>query len=160
MHSEIVKKKQGSKISKCTNSTENSHHSRNIDCKAKLLMRIEKKNLKKEYPMYYIHIEYTHNHIPYSAESLSFRPVSKITWDKYIELFKNGHSPATAVYTYQDTLHLAANNGKDLITSLADRATNPDYNFVYNLFKKYREFNLVASNGLKMFEKLKEEVHN
>ena len=67
MHSGIIKKKQGSKH---TNSTENSQHSRNIDCKAKMLMRIEKRNLEQEYPMY-IHIEYTHNHISCSAESSS-----------------------------------------------------------------------------------------
>ncbi len=103
-------------------------------------MRIEKRK-----SIMHAHIEYVHNHIPHSAESLSFRPVSKITRDKYVELFKNGHSPATALYTYEDTLHLAADE-KELITLLADRTTNPDYNFVYNLFKKYREINLGASN--------------
>jgi hypothetical protein len=118
IHSEIVKKKQGSRISKRANNAEN-YHFRNIDCKAKMLMRIEKRNLEQEYSMY-VHIEYTHNHIPYSAESLSFRSVSKNTRDKYVELFKNGHSPATAVYTYQDTLHLAADSEKELVTLLAD----------------------------------------
>ncbi|CAB5394533.1 unnamed protein product [Rhizophagus irregularis] len=56
------------------------------------------------------------------------------------------HTP-TAIYTYEDNLHLAAANEKELITLLADRATNPDYNFVYNLFKKYREINLGAKLG-------------
>src|SRR5690349_20873543 len=84
--------------------------------------------------------------------------VSKITQDKYVELFKNGHSPATALYTYEDTLHLAAADEKELITLLTDRATSPDYNFVYNLFKTYKEINLGTNNGSKMFKKLKEEV--
>ncbi|CAB4431809.1 unnamed protein product [Rhizophagus irregularis] len=147
IHSKTVKTKQGSRTSK----QENSLRTRNINCQSKMLMRIEKRKL-----IMHVHIEYIHNHIPYSAESLSFRPVSKITRNKYIELFKNGYSPATAIYTYEDSLHLAAANEKELITLLADRATNPDYNFVYNLFKKYREINLGASNGSRMFEKLKE----
>ncbi|GBB85256.1 hypothetical protein RclHR1_11810004 [Rhizophagus clarus] len=102
-------------------------------------MRIEKRKL-----LLYVNLENTHNHIPYSAESLSFRPVCKIIRDKYIKLFKNGHSPTTAIYTYEDNLHLAAADEKELISLLADRAINPDYNFVYNLFKKYREINLGA----------------
>jgi hypothetical protein len=153
MHSEIVKEKQGSRVIK----RENSHHSRNISCKAKMLMRIERRNLEQDYPMY-VHIEYIHNHIPNSAESLGFRPVSKITQDKYIELFKIGHSPASAIHTYEDSLHLAAVNEKELVTLLADRATNPNYDFVNNLFKKYRAAHLGERNGSNMFEKLQKEV--
>ncbi|GES80853.1 hypothetical protein GLOIN_2v1883854 [Rhizophagus clarus] len=133
IHSATVKVKQGSRVSK----QENSNHSHNINCQAKMLMRIEKRKL-----LLYVNLENTHNHIPYSAESLSFRPVCKIIRDKYIKLFKNGHSPTTAIYTYEDNLHLAAADEKELISLLADRAINPDYNFVYNLFKKYREINL------------------
>lgn len=97
-------------------------------------MRIEKRKL-----IMHVYIEYIHNHVPYSAESLSFRPVSKITQVKYIELFKNDHSPAAAIY--EDSLHLATANEKELITLLADRATNPTIILFpnYNLFKKYRK---------------------
>lgn len=60
-------------------------------------------------------------------------------------------SLATAIYTYEDSLHLAVADEKELISLLADRVTNPDYNFVYNLFKKYREISLGASNESKMY---------
>ncbi|CAG8751162.1 14117_t:CDS:2 [Rhizophagus irregularis] len=60
---------------------------------------------------------------------------------------ENSLRTPTAIYTYEDNLHLAAANEKELITLLADRATNSDYNFVYNLFKKYREINLGARLG-------------
>ncbi|PKK61421.1 hypothetical protein RhiirC2_856268 [Rhizophagus irregularis] len=57
-------------------------------------------------------------------------------------------SLATAIYTYEDSLHLAVADEKELISLLADRVTNPDYNFVYNLFKKYREISLGANTNL------------
>jgi len=65
------------------------------------------------------------------AESLSFRSVKKETHEKFLELFKDGHSPSSVLYTHEDELYLSAVNEQEL---LADRANNPDYSYVSNLF--------------------------
>ncbi|CAB4417636.1 unnamed protein product [Rhizophagus irregularis] len=83
---------------------------------------------------------------------------SKIIQDRYIELFKIGHSPATTIHTYENSLHLAAVDEKELITLLADRTTNSNYDFVNNLFKKYKTVHLGERNESNMFEKLQKEV--
>ncbi|CAB4417912.1 unnamed protein product [Rhizophagus irregularis] len=98
------------------------------------------------------------NHIPTFAKLLGFCPVSKIIQDRYIELFKIGHSPATTIHTYENSLHLAAVDEKELITLLADRTTNSNYDFVNNLFKKYKTVHLGERNESNMFEKLQKEV--
>jgi hypothetical protein len=51
-----------------------------------------------------------------------------------LELFKDGHSPASAMYAYEDALYLNAMDEQELIVLLADCATNPDYNYIAKLF--------------------------
>jgi len=45
-----------------------------------------------------------------SAESLSFRHIKKEVHKKFLELFKDGHSFASVIYSYEDDLHLSAEN--------------------------------------------------
>ncbi|CAB4435667.1 unnamed protein product [Rhizophagus irregularis] len=128
--------------------------------------------LETNYP-FEINIRFTHNHVINSAESLSFRRVNSEVREKILELFKDGHSPASAKYSYgsqkviflasnpyEDGLHLSAKNDQELVELLADRSNNPDYGYVVRLFQEYRENTLGSPNGKKMFERLGEVVEN
>ncbi|CAG8842499.1 44512_t:CDS:2, partial [Gigaspora margarita] len=98
-----------------------------------------------------INIKFIHNHVIHSAKSLSFRHVKEEVRNKYIELFTDGHSLATALYTYEDNLYLRANHDQELIQLLANHAQNPDYGYVLNLFKQYRNECLGGKNGKSIF---------
>ena len=65
-----------------------------------------------------------------------------------------------ALYSYQNDLHLSATNDQELLELLADRASNPDYNYVHKLFQGYREAALGSFNGKRMFERLAEVVND
>lgn len=155
IHSEQVKKKQGNPTLK----NPHSLRSRNTECMATLHLRLERWRLQTTHPLE-INIKFIHNHVIHSAKSLSFRRVKKEVNDKYLELFASGHSPATALHSYEDTLYLRASSDQELMQLLADRAQNPDYGYVLNLFQKYRDDHLGGQNGLSMFQRLKEEVNN
>jgi hypothetical protein len=43
---------------------------------------------------------------------------------------------ASAMYAYKDALYLNAMSKQKLLILLADRATNPDYNYIAKLFQK------------------------
>ncbi|CAG8809373.1 8061_t:CDS:1, partial [Dentiscutata erythropus] len=47
------------------------------------------------------------------------------------------HSPATALYTYQDELHVFTLSNDELIKILANQSVNPDYDYIKNLFTCY-----------------------
>ncbi len=70
-----------------------------------------------------------------SAELLSFRHVKKEVHEKFLELFKDRHSPVLTIYSYEDDLHLSAENDQELLELLVNRGNNPDYNYVINLFQ-------------------------
>ncbi len=65
---------------------------------------------------------------------LSFQYVKDKVHEKYLELFKNGHSATLILYSYEDKLHLSIANDQKLIKLLADRASNQDYDYVTKLF--------------------------
>ena len=94
---------------------------------------MERQRLPETHPLE-INIIYTHNHVVNLAESLSFRSVKKETHEKFLELFKDGHSPSSVLYTHEDELYLSAVNEQELLELLADRVDNPDYSYVSNLF--------------------------
>ena len=66
-------------------------------------------------------------------------------------MFHDGHSPTTALYTYEDNLHISALSDEKLVETLADRAINPGYTYVAHLFKQYRNSQLGKRNGMSMF---------
>jgi hypothetical protein len=107
-----------------------------------------------------INLKYTHNHVINSADSLSFRRVGGEVREEFLKLFKDGHSPSSALYVYQDNLHLKAKGEQELIELLADRSINPDYGYIANLFREYREAVLGSRNGESMFKRLEEVVKN
>ncbi|CAG8638147.1 5025_t:CDS:2, partial [Scutellospora calospora] len=71
-----------------------------------------------------------------------YRRIQEKTVTKYMQLFYDGHSSATALHTYEDELHVSISSSKDLIKALADRSVNPDYDYVKNLFTRYRNSQL------------------
>ena len=90
IHSHQVKKKQGNRVKKC----QHLPRKRDIDCTASIHIRLERRKLTHSHPLE-INIKFTHNHVINSAESLSFRRVKSEVREKLVELFKDGHSPAS-----------------------------------------------------------------
>lgn len=155
IHSKKVKDKQGNPEIKRIQTM----HNRNTDCLAVMNLKLECRNTFTNYPLE-VNLIFKHNHVINSAESLSFRRVHEKTHAKYMQLFYDGHSPATALYTYQDELHISILSNEELIETLADCSLNPDYNYVKNLFNHYRDSQLGKKNGMPMFQRLNEEVIN
>ena len=77
-----------------------------------------------------------------------------------MELFKDGHYLASAMYVYKDELHLSTTNDQELLELLADRARNPDYDYIAKLFQKYHEAELGGHNGSSIFQHLVEVVND
>ncbi|PKC58291.1 hypothetical protein RhiirA1_495999 [Rhizophagus irregularis] len=95
---------------------------------------------------------------------LSFESKSKMTMPESrrykIKGKKDGHSPASAMYDYEDALYLSAMDEQELLVLLADRMTNPNYDYIAKLFYKYREMALGDHNGTSMFKRLEEVVND
>ena len=149
IHSNQVKKKQGNRVTK----HQHSSRMRNTDCTATIHIRLERRNLKCSHPLE-INIRFTHNHVINSAASLSFRRVKDEVCEEFLNLFRDGHSPSSAIYAHEDRLHINVTDEQELLEVLADRANNPDYDYVYHLFDKYRKDALGNFNGKVMFERL------
>ena len=103
IHSNNVKKKQGGREIKRPQSS----RARNIGCNATIHLRLERRRLPYSHPLE-VELKFTHNHIVNSAESLSFRRVKEEVCQEFISLFKDGHSPSSALYVYENNLHLNA----------------------------------------------------
>ncbi|CAG8611997.1 23161_t:CDS:2, partial [Gigaspora margarita] len=134
IYSNMVRQKQGNPVLK----KPNSMRIRNTGYMATIHLRLECWHLQTLHPLE-INIKFIYNHVIHSAKSLSFRHVKEEVCNKYIELFTDRHSPATALYAYEDNLYLRANHDQELMQLLADHAQNPDYGYVLNLFKQYRK---------------------
>ncbi|GBC16811.2 hypothetical protein GLOIN_2v1471620 [Rhizophagus irregularis DAOM 181602=DAOM 197198] len=80
-----------------------------------------------------VDIKFIHNHMINLAESLSFHRFKGEVKEQFLELFRNGHSPVLAIYSYEDKLHISAEN-------------------------EYRDNMLGSRNGSKMFERLAEVI--
>ena len=154
LHSNEVKKKQGKNV---ITKRPQSLWARDIGCTAFIHLRLVHNRLPLTHPLE-VNITYTHNHVINSAESLSFWNVNEEVREELLSLFKDGHSSSSALYVYQDKLHLKANDEQELIELFADRSVNPDYNYAANLFRKYRKTALGDRNGGLMFERLAEVV--
>ena len=149
IHSNNVKKKQGSRQTKRPQSA----RARNIDCTATIHLRLERRNLIYSHPLE-VELKFTHSHIINSAESLSFRRVDEEVRQEFVSLFRDGHSPSSALYVYEDNLHLNTTNEQELLEVLADRAKNPGYDYVAKIFRQYRDTELGSRNGKPIFERL------
>lgn len=126
IHGNDVKKKQGKRETKLPQSS----RVRNVHCDASIEIRLENWRIESYSHPLEINIRFTHNHVIDSVESLSFRRVKEEVRDRFLELFGDGHSPASAIYSYEDRLHTNAESDQELLEMLADRAINPDYGYV------------------------------
>lgn len=52
---------------------------------------------------------------------------------KILELFRDGHSLASVIYSYEDELHITAKSDQVLLEILADWDINPDYGYIIRL---------------------------
>ena len=77
-----------------------------------------------------------------------------------MQMFHDGHSPTTALYIYENELHISALSDEELVEILADHAVNLGYTYVKNLFKHYCSSQLNEWNRTSMFQRLNEEVIN
>jgi hypothetical protein len=155
IHSDDVKKKQGN----CVIKRLQSARARNIGCNATIHLRLERKRLPYSHPLE-VEIKFTHNHVINSAESLSFRRVEEEVQQEFINLFKDGHSPSSALYAYKDNLHLNISDEQELLEILSDRAKNLGYDYVAKIFQQYHGSALGSCNGKLMFERLKQIVED
>ena len=77
-----------------------------------------------------------------------------------MELFKDGHSPSSAMHVYEDELHLSTTDDQELLKLLADRAKNPDYDYIAKLFQQYHKTAFGDHNGSSMFKHLIEVIND
>ncbi|RGB43005.1 hypothetical protein C1646_750389 [Rhizophagus diaphanus] len=157
IHENDVKKKQDNRETKLTQS---SSRIQNVHCNASIEIQLENWRLESHSHPLEIDIRFTHNHVIDSAESLSFWHVKGEVRERFLELFKDGHSLASAIYTYEDEFHITAESDQELLETLANRAINLDYGYVIRLFYEYRNNALRSRNGKKMFERLTEVIDN
>ncbi|CAG8582443.1 46021_t:CDS:2 [Gigaspora margarita] len=90
-----------------------------IHCTATVNLRLERRRLSLTYPSE-VNLKYTHNHVINSAESLSFRRVKEEVSKELLDLFKDGHTPASALYVYQDKLYFKVTNEGELVELFAE----------------------------------------
>ena len=146
------------KSAKLLKTTFKKHSSKHTNCPAQMNVTILSPDgklgkLNKNY-LVYVHLKHNHNHPVYAADALRFRPIAGNTTMKYLDLFKLGHSPASAHLEYETTLMLKIETPQ----ALADRSINPKVSEVYNIFNVWRKTNLGAKNGKYVFEELERRV--
>ena len=139
------------KSNKTLKTTHKLHNCKNTDCPAQIIVTLFPPK-KRDGFCIDITLKHTHNHLTDVADSLRFRPVSESTKQKYYDLFKQGHSPASAHLEYET--HLTYMDDPKL---LADRNVNPKVSDVYNLFNKWRKYNLGVRTGKNCLQSLNVE---
>src|SRR3954453_9569094 len=93
IHSNIVKKKQGSREVK----RQNSLQLRNTSCTVTIYLRLESWHIELSQSLE-VNMKFTHNYVINSAESLSFHHVDEKVRERFLQLFKDRYSPASAIY--------------------------------------------------------------
>jgi len=97
-----------------------------------------------------------HNHRIKSAAALSFRPPNQEIKDKFIELFKSGHSATQALEAHKRNLMDEYEDNYYLVC--ADRAICPDVKWAHYLYKTAFEAEFGPSTGQAMVEHLQKTV--
>ena len=88
-----------------------------------------------------------HTHIDV-ADALRFRPMSESTKQKYYDLFKQGHSRASANMKHNYRIQKSPN-----------RSRNPKVSDVNNLFNKWGKSHLGDRSGKQLFTELERRVN-
>ena len=109
------------KSSKRLKTTFKEHNNKQTHCPAQLIITVLAPNKKNGNTfLVTVDLKHTHNHPVHIADALRFRRVSNGTCEKYYDLFKVGHSPASAHLEYETNLMLE----HDSPQALADRSMN------------------------------------
>lgn len=104
-----------------------------------------------------LQVSFTHNHPLESAHVLAFRPIASETKESFFELFRKGHTAASAFHRNETKLYL--DGGEDQI-SLADRAVNPTRKDVSRLYSEWQKRELGSNNGKSLFDCLDMEINS
>ncbi|CAG8626817.1 28598_t:CDS:2, partial [Racocetra persica] len=86
----------------------------NVNNKEKVLQLRESK-IKRPYSAWL-------RNIKCDVKSLSFQHVRKKFCNKFLKQFNDSHSPALALHSHENDLHLSAINNQELLKLLADKA--------------------------------------
>jgi hypothetical protein len=89
-----------------------------------------------------VELNFSHNHALKSADVLRFRPVGEEVKAKLLDMFRKGHSPASALESHKVDIQL---ENEEYEHKLADRKYCPDYGSCYRLYRK--EFSRAYGDG-------------
>ncbi|XP_071511719.1 uncharacterized protein [Diadema antillarum] len=103
-------------------------------------------------------ISWEHNHAISIPAALKFRDVSADTCHKLEDLYRRGHSPASALNVLE--LDLQDESPEEYILNSADRALCPDLKFCYRLYYKIFQRAYGSTDGADMLTFLEEQVIN
>ena len=144
---------QHTKCNKPLKTTHKVHNNKQTNCPAQMKVTLLPPKKQNGFCVD-VTLSHTHNHAVDIADALRFRPISECTKQKYYDLFRQGHSPASAHLEYET--HLTYKEEPNL---LADRSINPKLSDIYNLFDKWRKSNLSVRSGKQLFTELERRVN-
>ena len=111
---------------------------------------------KSAYPLEVI-LSYRHNHSINSADAMRYRPVSEECKEAFITLFKEDHTPSSALAHYKK--NICSTVGKnDIMGTLADRSIVPDYFWAFHFYSKYVEDHFGSVNGPEALNRAKDRI--
>ena len=103
-----------------------------------------------------IELNYDHNHDILSGHSFKFHSVRPSTKANLIELFKQGGTPSSI---HDEYLRLMESKHKDdFVKVSADRSICPDYKYVFNLYKIWKDKAFGKINTPEAFRKAEQKI--
>ncbi|XP_034253910.1 uncharacterized protein LOC117652856 isoform X2 [Thrips palmi] len=139
-----------------------THHKKHTECNAKIMITIKNPRMKKStdqllksYPME-VRLRHWHNHPILSTDALRFRRPTQATKEIFLDYFKKGHTPSSALKCHK--FDLQVQHGDDFFKSHADGSICPDLNWCY--YQYYKVFKAVYGEnyGDGMVTKLKDVI--
>ena len=103
-----------------------------------------------------IELNYDHNHTILSGHSFKYHAVRPSTKEALIELFKQGGTPSSI---HDEYLRLMESKHKDdFVKVSADRSICPDYKYVFNLYKIWKDKAFGKINTPEAFRKAEQKI--
>ena len=103
-----------------------------------------------------IELNYDHNHDVLSGHSFRFHSVRPSTKETLIQLFKQGGTPSSV---YDEYLRLMESKHRDdFVKVSADRSICPNYKYVFNLYKIYKDKEYGKINSAATFRKAEQKI--
>ena len=141
------------KSDKALKTTHKSHNNKHTNCPAQIIVTLLAATKKSHGFCVDVILNHNHNHLLDVADALRFRKISEETKESYYDLFRLGHSPASAHLEYETNIMYS-----DSPQLVADRHSNPKLSDVYNLFNKWRKCNIGLRTGKQLFVELEKRV--